>query len=88
MENRRLRPRLAGRKPVSTPEVKRLFWLAVLGINILGMIPCGLGLFITIPLTFLAHAHIYRRLEYAAEVAQPVAPTPVPAQPFPPAPGG
>ncbi|HEY5494182.1 MAG TPA: hypothetical protein VIK15_06290 [Candidatus Anoxymicrobiaceae bacterium] len=65
-----------------------LFWLAVVGINILGAVACGIGLFITIPLTFLAHAHIYRRLEYASEVAQPVAPTPDPAQPVPPAPEG
>jgi len=51
-----------------------LFWLAVIGINLLGAIACGIGLLITIPLTFLAHAHIYRRLEYAAEASQPPAP--------------
>jgi uncharacterized membrane protein len=61
-----------------------LFWLAAAGINILGVIACGIGLFVTIPLTFLAHAHIYRRLEHAADAAQPVAPAPVPAQPIPP----
>jgi uncharacterized membrane protein len=65
-----------------------LFWLAVMGINILGAIACGIGLFITIPLTFLAHAHIYRRLEYASEVAQPAASAPATPQPVPPASGG
>lgn len=39
-----------------------LLELALLGINILGAIPCGLGLLITIPLTYLALSFAYRRL--------------------------
>jgi uncharacterized membrane protein len=40
-----------------------LFGLAVLGLNLLGMIPCFLGLFITLPMTMMAGAYIYRRLD-------------------------
>ncbi|WP_069387627.1 hypothetical protein [Cellulosimicrobium cellulans] len=39
-----------------------LLLLALLGINILGAIPLGLGLFVTIPLTYVAVAFAYRRL--------------------------
>jgi uncharacterized membrane protein len=39
-----------------------LLLLALLGINILGAIPLGLGLFITIPLSYVAVAFAYRRL--------------------------
>lgn len=39
-----------------------LLELALLGINILGAIPCGLGLLITTPLTFIALSFAYRRL--------------------------
>ncbi|RPF20594.1 hypothetical protein [Myceligenerans xiligouense] len=39
-----------------------LLELALLGINILGAIPCGLGLLVTIPLSYLALAFAYRRL--------------------------
>ncbi|WP_454043504.1 hypothetical protein [Cellulosimicrobium sp. Marseille-Q8652] len=39
-----------------------LLLLALLGINILGAIPCGLGLFVTIPLSYVAVAFAYRRL--------------------------
>jgi hypothetical protein len=39
-----------------------LLELALLGINILGAIPCGLGWLITIPVSYLALAFAYRRL--------------------------
>ena len=39
-----------------------LLELALLGINILGAIPCGLGLLITIPLSLIALSFAYRRL--------------------------
>src|SRR5690606_6072869 len=39
-----------------------LLLLALLGINILGAIPCGLGLFVTIPLSYVAVGYAYRRL--------------------------
>jgi len=39
-----------------------LLLLALLGINILGAIPFGLGLFVTIPLSYVAVAFAYRRL--------------------------
>ena len=40
-----------------------LFGLAVLGLNLLGAIPCFLGLFVTLPMTMMAGAYIYRRLD-------------------------
>lgn len=39
-----------------------LLLLALVGINILGAIPCGLGLFVTIPLSYVAVGFAYRRL--------------------------
>jgi uncharacterized membrane protein len=40
-----------------------LFGLATLGLNLLGAIPCFLGLFVTVPMTMMAGAYIYRRLD-------------------------
>ncbi|HOI81596.1 MAG: hypothetical protein WCS47_03195 [Thermovirgaceae bacterium] len=37
-----------------------LFLLCIVGINFLGTIPLGLGLLITVPVTFMAHARVYR----------------------------
>ncbi|WP_163542155.1 hypothetical protein [Occultella kanbiaonis] len=37
-----------------------LLGLAIIGINILGAIPCGLGLFITFPMTYVAVAYAYK----------------------------
>lgn len=37
-----------------------LFVLCIVGINFLGVLAFGLGLLVTIPVTFLAHAWIYR----------------------------
>ncbi|WP_157446617.1 hypothetical protein [Cellulosimicrobium sp. TH-20] len=39
-----------------------LLLLALVGINILGAIPCGLGLFVTLPLSYVAVGYAYRRL--------------------------
>jgi hypothetical protein len=46
-----------------------LFGLAYLGINIVGAILCGIGLLVTIPLSYVAAAHFYRQLS-----GMPVAP--------------
>ncbi|WP_433609298.1 hypothetical protein [Prescottella agglutinans] len=46
-----------------------LLALAMVGLNILGAIPLGLGLFITIPMTIIASTYAYR-----VTVGQPVAP--------------
>lgn len=40
-----------------------VFYLALLGLNILGTIPIGLGLFVTMPISLIAAAHVYRQLE-------------------------
>ena len=39
-----------------------LLLLSIIGLNILGAVPLGLGLLITVPVTFLAHAMVYRDL--------------------------
>jgi uncharacterized membrane protein len=44
-----------------------LFWLMLAGINILGMLALGLGLIATVPITWLATAYVYRRLQLQAE---------------------
>jgi uncharacterized membrane protein len=46
-----------------------LLELALFGINILGAIPCGLGLFVTLPLSVLAIAFAYRRITGGAVAA-------------------
>ena len=40
-----------------------VFLLALIGINLLGVIPAGIGLIITLPLSAIAAAHVYRQLE-------------------------
>jgi len=40
-----------------------LFLLAVIGANILGALAFGVGLLVSIPVTFLAHAWVYRRFQ-------------------------
>lgn len=40
-----------------------IFFLYAIGVNILGAIVCGIGLFITIPLTAVAFAGLYRTLQ-------------------------
>lgn len=39
-----------------------LLGLACLLVNIVGLLALGIGLFITVPLTMLAYAHVYRKL--------------------------
>jgi uncharacterized membrane protein len=58
------------RSGVLTEGVKQnlvLFWLALVGINILGMIALGVGLIATVPVSWLANAYVYRRLQLQAE---------------------
>lgn len=50
------------------------FALLALGINLLGAIALGVGLFVTVPTTFLAAAYVFRRLQ--ARAAQRVQPAP------------
>ena len=48
-----------------TSGVKRevfLFFLLVLGINLLGLMAMAIGLFITLPATMIAYAFVYRKL--------------------------
>lgn len=52
-----------------------LLFLLCFVINIVGLIPLGLGLLITVPLTSLAYAYVYRKLEQ--RIVQPA-----PAQAF------
>jgi hypothetical protein len=63
----RLGPLSALRKSSSlTVGVKNrlvIFAFALLGINLLGLIPFGLGLILTIPLSVIAVAHVFRQLE-------------------------
>ena len=58
------------RSGVLTEGVTRnlvLFWLALVGINILGMIALGVGLIATVPVSWLANAYVYRRLQLQAD---------------------
>lgn len=43
-----------------------VFWLALFGINILGVLALGIGLFVTIPLSVIASAHVYDQLRKSA----------------------
>lgn len=40
-----------------------VFALALIGINLLGLLALGIGIIITIPLSFVAIAHVFRQLE-------------------------
>lgn len=42
-----------------------IFWLTMLGLNILGALLLMVGLLVTVPVTGLAFIHIYRKLEPA-----------------------
>jgi uncharacterized membrane protein len=58
------------RSGVLTNGVKRnlvLFWLMLIGINILGMLALGVGLIAPVPISWLANAYVYRRLQLQAE---------------------
>jgi Protein of unknown function (DUF975) len=56
-----------------------VFGLALLGLNILGAIALGIGLFFTIPTSYLAAAWVYRRLEAHAGSAAHFHDVPSPA---------
>jgi len=47
-----------------------LLGLAFLGINLLGLLACFVGLFITVPITLVALAYVFRRLLATSETAQ------------------
>ena len=47
-----------------------LFGLLIIGINFLGMLALMIGLFVTVPLSLIAYAHVYRRLSGAVPVAR------------------
>ncbi len=67
-----------------------LLALAFLGINLLGLLACFVGLFVSVPITIVATAYVYRRL-LATKVARPAqapAPEGPPEQPQAPAPEG
>jgi hypothetical protein len=46
-----------------------LFGLAALGINVLGLLALVVGLFITVPTTFVALAYVYRQLQHQSAAA-------------------
>ncbi len=48
-----------------------LFGLAAFGLNLLGAIALGLGLFLTVPMSFLAAAFVLRRLQARVPVQPP-----------------
>jgi len=49
-----------------------LFGLLLLGINLLGAVALLIGLFVTIPTSFVATAYVYRKLLARAEVTQAI----------------
>ncbi|MDD5527802.1 MAG: DUF975 family protein [Patescibacteria group bacterium] len=55
-----------------------LFGFICVGINILGALCLGIGLFFTIPLTWVAEVFIYRKLTSQMEPITPVTPIPTP----------
>mgnify|MGYP001073403027 CR=1 FL=1 len=46
-----------------------LFEIVILFINILGFLAFRIGLFITIPITFIAYAYVYRQLLFSLELS-------------------
>lgn len=54
-----------------------LFILVLVLINIVGAIPFGLGLLVTLPVSILAFAHVYKKIDKSDDMA-PVAPTQMP----------
>ncbi len=54
-----------------------LFLLVLVLINIIGMIPAGLGLLVTLPVSLLAFTHVYKAIDKSDDMA-PVAPTQMP----------
>ena len=59
-----------------------VFWLAIVGITILGVLACCVGLLFAMPVVIIATAYVYRSLLAATPVAaEPQAAPPVPQQP-------
>jgi uncharacterized membrane protein len=60
-----------------------VFWLAIFGIAMLGLLVCCVGLLFAIPVVIISTAYVYRSLLAAAPAAQEpqMAPPPVPQQP-------
>ncbi len=56
-----------------------LLALAVIGINLLGLIALIVGLLVSIPVTALAMVHAYRTLEHTANEVAPASSTPISA---------
>lgn len=54
-----------------------LFLLVLILVNIVGAIPMGLGLLVTLPISLLAFAHVYKAIDKSDDMA-PVAPTQMP----------
>ena len=54
-----------------------LFLLVLVIVNIVGAIPAGLGLLVTLPISLLALAHVYKNIDKGDDMA-PVAPTQMP----------
>lgn len=53
-----------------------VLFIALLGLNILGICCLGVGLLVTVPISGLALAHVYRELKPKAAMANEPAPTP------------
>jgi len=56
-----------------------IFFLILVGLNLLGAVCLGVGLLVTVPMSGLAMAHVYRTLKPKAAVASPPGPTPAAA---------
>jgi hypothetical protein len=48
------------------------FSLAIIGINLLGLLVFGVGLFVTVPVTMLATVYVYRKLSAPVEEPEPL----------------
>jgi uncharacterized membrane protein len=59
------------------------FFLAVIGLNILGALALLVGLFVTVPISMIASAMVYRMLVARVVVPTPLVDTPPPAPPAP-----
>jgi uncharacterized membrane protein len=46
-----------------------LFYLLIIGVNLLGALACGIGLLATVPASMVAEAFVYRKLLTAKETA-------------------
>lgn len=55
-----------------------LFFILVVLLNVAGAIPMGLGLLVTVPVTFLAFVHVYKKIDGTDDL-QPVKPMEMPA---------